>query len=56
MPKTDASWNERKKIFPDDGDHQRFLDIILKKKTETQLLIYAYYLMDNHIHLFIRDG
>lgn len=47
--------NERKKIFLDDGDHQRFLDILLKKKTETQLLIYAYCLMDNHIHLVLRD-
>ncbi|HHV15685.1 MAG TPA: transposase [Gelria sp.] len=47
--------NEQKKIFLDDGDHQRFLDILLKKKTETQLLIYAYCLMDNHIHLVVRD-
>jgi len=47
--------NERKKIFLDDGDHQRFLDILLKKKTKTQLLIYAYCLMDNHIHLVVRD-
>jgi len=47
--------NERKKIFLDDGDHERFMDILLKKKNETQLLIYAYCLMDNHIHLVVRD-
>ncbi len=48
--------NERKKIFLDDDDHKRFLDILLRKKTETQLLIYAYCLMDNHIHLVVRDN
>lgn len=39
----------------DDGDRKRFLDILLKKKTETQLSIYAYCLMNNHIYLVIRD-
>jgi len=47
--------NERKNIFLDDGDRHRFLDILLKKKIETQLIIYAYCLMDNHIHLVVRD-
>ncbi len=48
--------NERKKIFLDDGDRHHFIDILLKKKNETQLLIYAYCLMDNHIHLVVRDA
>lgn len=47
--------NERKKIFLDDGDRQRFLATLLKKKTETGLAVYAYCIMDNHIHLVVRD-
>lgn len=47
--------NERKKIILDDDDRQRFLEILLKKRTETELAVYAYCLMDNHIHLVLRD-
>lgn len=47
--------NEKKNIFLDDNDRQRFLEILLKKKTETELAVYAYCLMDNHIHLVLRD-
>lgn len=47
--------NERKNIFLDDEDRQKFIEIIRKKKTETNLLIYAYCLMDNHVHLVLRD-
>ena len=47
--------NERKKIFLDDYDRQRFLDTLLKKKAQTELAVYAYCLMDNHIHLVLSD-
>jgi len=47
--------NEKKNIFLDDHDRQRFLEVLLKKKTETELAVYAYCLMDNHIHLVLRD-
>ncbi|MGE5417107.1 MAG: transposase [Acidobacteriota bacterium] len=47
--------NERKKIFLDSGDRQRFLDTLAKKKNEIDFAFYAYCLMDNHIHLVIRD-
>lgn len=47
--------NEKKNIILDDYDRQRFLEVLLKKKTETELAVYAYCLMDNHIHLVLRD-
>ena len=47
--------NERKKIFLDDEDRQKFIAIIRKKKIATNLLLYAYCLMDNHVHLVLRD-
>ncbi|MDD3364715.1 MAG: transposase [Syntrophomonas sp.] len=47
--------NERKKIFWDDEDRQRFIEILQKKESEKELLIYAYCLMDNHVHLVLRD-
>ncbi|MEN6390483.1 MAG: transposase [Syntrophomonas sp.] len=47
--------NERKSIFLDDNDRQRFLDTVLKKKHEFGLVVYGYCLMDNHIHLIMRN-
>lgn len=47
--------NERKKIFLDNQDRQRFIDTLEKKKLETDLSIYAYCLMDNHVHLVVWD-
>lgn len=46
--------NERKNIFQHDVDKQRFLDGIIKKQREIKFLVYAYCLMDNHIHLLIK--
>lgn len=39
----------------DDGDRQRFLDILLKKRIDRELAVYAYCLMDNHAHLVLRE-
>ncbi|KUG04059.1 hypothetical protein ASZ90_018505 [hydrocarbon metagenome] len=47
--------NERKNIFLDESDRRRFLRTVLKKKSETELAIYAYCLMENHIHLVMRE-
>lgn len=44
-----------KNIFLDDEDRRKLIEIIHKKKPETNLMIYAYCLMDNHIHLILRD-
>ncbi len=47
--------NERKDIFRDDEDRERFLDTLVKKKKQTGFKLYAYCLMNNHIHLLIND-
>jgi len=47
--------NERKKIFCDEEDRQKFIEIIQKKKIATDILLYAYCLMDNHVHMVLRD-
>jgi len=48
--------NERKKIFRDDEDRLRFINILHKKQSKTDLSIYAYCLMDNHVHLILREN
>ncbi|MGE5397741.1 MAG: REP-associated tyrosine transposase [Chitinophagales bacterium] len=48
--------NERKNLFLDDHDRQRFLETLFSKKQETGLFLYAYCLMDNHVHLLVREG
>jgi putative transposase len=48
--------NERKNLFLDNEDKQRFLDTLFVKKKETGFLIYAYCLMDNHVHLLVREA
>ncbi|KLU63915.1 transposase IS200 like protein [Desulfosporosinus acididurans] len=47
--------NERKNIFLDDEDRQRFINIVNKKQTDNMLILYAYCLMDNHVHLALKD-
>ena len=62
--------NERKNLFLDDEDRLRFLDTMRrlveltrsestvpsKLKKEKKFYIYAYCLMDNHVHLLINQG
>jgi putative transposase len=55
--------NERKCLFFDDEDRQRFVDtmkrlieLIHEGKKEKKFFIYAYCLMDNHVHLLINQG
>lgn len=48
--------NEKKDIFLDDEDRDRFLHIISEKNKEKRWHIYAYCLMDNHVHLLINEG
>ena len=47
--------NERRELFLDKEDKQRFIEILFSKKNEIGFSIYAYCLMDNHIHLIIRE-
>lgn len=48
--------NERKNLFQGDEDKQRFLETLFVKRKETGFSVYAYCLMDNHIHLLIKES
>lgn len=48
--------NERKNIFYNDEDKQRFMEILFEKKQEDRFYIHAFCLMDNHIHLMLSEG
>ncbi|MBP2661400.1 MAG: transposase like protein, partial [Firmicutes bacterium] len=48
--------NARKNIFLDDEDKNRFIEILSEKNKERKFVIYAYCLMDNHVHLLINEG
>lgn len=47
--------NERKQIFHDDDDRNRFLYTLDKMRENKEYLLYAYCLMDNHVHLLISE-
>ncbi|GAB6179237.1 hypothetical protein JCM14036_05560 [Desulfotomaculum defluvii] len=46
----------RQNIFKDDEDRYRFLEALDKYKGISKYQVYGYCLMDNHIHLLIREG
>ncbi|MDR7002756.1 REP-associated tyrosine transposase [Neobacillus niacini] len=46
----------RQEIFHDDEDCQTFLDLLHKNKLKTNMMIYGWCLMSNHLHLLIREG
>lgn len=48
--------NERRKIFLSDEDRKRFIEILSEKSRENEFSVLAYCLMDNHVHLLIREG
>ncbi len=48
--------NERKNLFYDEEDKNRFIQILFNKKKEKGFLTYAYCLMDNHVHLLVKEG
>jgi len=43
-------------IFEDDSDYRKFLHILSDSKSKHDIDIYAYCLMDNHIHLLLRSS
>jgi REP element-mobilizing transposase RayT len=45
--------NELKPVFLDHEDKEKFLNIMLAKKDGASLRLYAYCIMDNHIHMLI---
>lgn len=46
----------RQTIFNDDEDYQRFINTLKKYKTVSGYTLYAYCLMNNHIHILLRVG
>lgn len=47
--------NEKKNIFFDDADREKFLDILYENKKEGEYQLFAYCLMPNHFHLLIKE-
>ncbi len=47
--------NEKKNIFFDDEDRGKFIHILKMKKSDNNFELYAYCLMDNHVHLIINE-
>ena len=45
--------NERKNIFQDGEDKERFIETLHEKKKTGEFLLYAYCVMDTHVHLVI---
>lgn len=43
-------------IFLEDEDRHRFLETLLRISVDTNATILGYCLMDNHVHLLIREG
>jgi putative transposase len=46
----------RQEIFHDDEDCLNFLDLIHKYKLITEMEIYSWCLMSNHVHLLLKEG
>jgi len=46
----------RQEIFHEDEDCRSFLEILHKYKQKTNLKIYAWCLMSNHVHLLLKEG
>lgn len=45
----------RQLIFEEPRDKVRFLEILEKCKEVSGFALYAYYLMDNHVHLLVQE-
>lgn len=48
--------NQRQRIFRDDRDRQKYLEILSNLKTQFSFRIPAYVLMPNHVHLLVESG
>lgn len=46
----------RSNLFEEDADKEYFLKVLFKLKDEIQFELYGHCLMDNHIHLLIKEG
>ena len=46
----------RQTIFEDDEDFERFIETIERYKSTSKFELYAYCLMENHVHILIKEG
>ncbi len=46
----------RQRIFEDEQDYHRFLQILEDVKKKSEYEIYSYCLMSNHVHLLMKEG
>lgn len=51
-----ARGNRKVDIFTTDRDREKYIELIKKYKERYQFKLYAYCLMNNHIHLLIEEG
>jgi REP element-mobilizing transposase RayT/DNA-binding CsgD family transcriptional regulator len=49
------SGNGRQDIFLDEEDKNKIIGILVDKKREREYALYAYCVMDNHVHIIIKD-
>lgn len=47
--------NDKRRIFLDDDDRRRFIFTLFEKASEENTDIYAYCLMNNHVHLLLHE-
>jgi REP element-mobilizing transposase RayT len=48
--------NNKENIFIDEGDKLRIIDTLQEKKKFGEYYLYAYCVMDNHLHIIIKEG
>jgi REP-associated tyrosine transposase len=48
--------NQRQKIFKDEEDFEKYLELLSRYKDRYKYRLYAYALMSNHVHLLIETG
>jgi putative transposase len=46
----------RQIVFEDDEDSEKFIEVMLKYKQISNFELYGYCLMDNHVHLLIKES
>ena len=46
----------RQEIFHDDSDRLRFLEILNRVKITSEMQVYGWCLMNNHVHLLLKEG
>lgn len=45
--------NQRQKIFKDERDYEKYLEILSRYKSQYKFFLYSYTLMNNHVHLLV---